>query len=111
MSAAKPHCFLCEAAIEPGEPFKVVQAWQHAAPSRALPAKPGGTGLRIVQRGVHYSCELEAIAVAAAAGAGDDPPEMVVEGAEDEDLTTREKLARLMGGALDLVDFFDELLP
>lgn len=88
MSAAKPHCFLCEDPVEPGEPFKLVQAYQLAGPSRTLPGKPGAAaGVRIVQRAVHYSCELEAVAAAGVAGAGDDAPELVVEGAEDEDLT------------------------
>jgi hypothetical protein len=109
-ASTAPRCFLCEDSIEPGEPFRMVQAYLRVTPSRTLPGNPG-SGIRLVSRAVHYSCELEATAAAGVAGAGDDAPEMVVAGAEDEDLTTRDKLSRLMGTAIDLVDLVDEFLP
>lgn len=115
-AAKSPRCFLCEDAIEPGEPFKLVQAYLRTQTSPELPPQKGtvrvsgSTGFRITQRAVHYACELGAIAAAGAASRDDDAPEIIVDGDDGEELTTREKLARLMGVAVDIVDIVDELL-
>jgi hypothetical protein len=114
-AAKAPRCFVCERSIDAGEPFKTVSAWVPARSERELtPGNTGGAvaGMRVVTRGVHYSCELEAIA-ACVLNLQDDPelqPEIVVEGHEDEDLSTRDKLRHLMRGAVELLDALDEVL-
>lgn len=106
-SASAPRCLLCEAEIEPGEAFKAVQAYVPANEgSRRLPANEGDTpAVRIMHRAVHYSCELEAIAAAAAEH---DAPTISVDG-EDDDAPLRDKLARLMHRALTIADLVDDL--
>ena len=114
-AAKAPRCFICERTIDAGEPFKTVSAWTPTRPDRELAApgnQGGAVGLRLVTRGVHYSCELEAVA-ASVLQLQHDPdyqPELAVEGHEDEDLSTRDKLRHLMRGAVELLDALDEVL-
>lgn len=87
-------------ALAPGAP-RVERADNGAE----LVAAPPARAFRIAHRAVHYACELEATAAAAAEADG----EILVEGGDDE-APMRDKLAHLMKKAIDLVDVLDDLM-
>jgi hypothetical protein len=94
-----PVCVICEESIEPGEPFKPVMAYAVAEDKALKRTHAAGEVYRLVNRGVHYSCELQAIR-----------DEVFAEEDDAESFDLRVTLHKLMKKATRAIDLLDELL-